>query len=386
MRVAASVPAPAPVVVPVAVVAGASDSTADRGSGDDYTTTAASSVEFSIAASATDGESAGFVVVPRPDFVTEDHETIVFSGSSTVAGFVVEAAELEITDADRTIEVVLSNPVMNELEDPAQGQVDGNCQWQCPQSRAALRTRVTAVLQGASSSTYSGGALSSIPIRITDGTAGTTDWFAYSPTLGKRVTFSQGSAIAAFDEIIPVLSRVDNTAEPDETLMIGLGAPEGFTVAPATVKLVDDDVQVDLVWGTVSVDEDDAGPHSVVLSARMRAASSVVGSATTVGGLSVDTPADPPAGRLSSSEFSYTSLTSSPLTIGAREVSSCPDPSNANACSRATLTGLMMVDDTVVEGPEFLRVSGDLPSSSGVTFEDKEGDAGIPGGVAEGCR
>ena len=94
VRVTASVPAAPPVSLPVSVVVGGSGSTADKGADDDFTTTAGAAVDFSIGASATSGASSDFVVTPRPDFVTEDHETIEFAGSSTVAGYVVEAAEL----------------------------------------------------------------------------------------------------------------------------------------------------------------------------------------------------------------------------------------------------------------------------------------------------
>ena len=379
MRVTASLPAPAPVAVPISVVVGGSDSTADKGADDDYTTSAASTVDFTIAASSTSGESP-LSLSPQPDFVTEDHETIQFTGSSTISGFAVEATELEITDADRTIAVVLDNDVMNEKFDGTAGTCQDPCQ---AGDDAAFITRLTAVLQGVESYTYSGTALSNIRLSATDGTAssGTPNDFLhyFAGSSGPRVTFPQGSAVANADRRVEVFSIVNDEAEPDKDFTLGLAAVEGFTVIPVTVTLADDDVQVALVKAggglddaVPSVDEDATGSQDIVFDAHMRAASSSVGSATTVGGLSVAEPADPPAGRLSAAEFSYTSFTPSSLTIGANAIVSCPDPSDAGSCSRATLAGLQIVDDTVVEGPELIQVSG-RPSATGVTFDEELG-------------
>ena len=379
MRVTASLPAPAPVAIPVSVVVGGSDSTADKGADDDYTTSAASTVDFTIAASSTSGESP-LSLSPQPDFVTEDHETIQFTGSSTVSGYAVEATELEITDADRTIAVVLDNDVMNEKFDGTAGTCQDSCQ---AGGDAAFITRLTAVLQGVESYTYSGTALSNIRLSTTDGTAssGTPNDFLhyFAGSDGPLVTFPQGAAVANADRRVEVFSIVNDDAEPDKDFTLGLAAVEGFTVIPVTVNLADDDVQVALVKAggglddaVPSVDEDATGSQDIVFDAHMRAASSSVGSATTVGGLSVSEPADPPAGRLSAAEFSYTSFAPTSLTIGANAIVSCPDPSDAGSCNRATLAGLRIVDDTVVEGPELIQVSG-RPSATGVTFDEELG-------------
>ena len=284
---------------------------------------------------------------------------------------------MEITDADRTIAVVLSKDVMFERTDhiSVPGECDSGCRRNIPGRAAALRTRVTAVLQGVDSSTYSGSALSNMPVSIADRTAtSSADYYVFDTSRyrTRRVTFPRGSVVANADLPIHVYSRVDDTAEPDEYFEIGLVAPDGFTVVPATVKIVDDDVQVDLDIVPYQVLEDAGESQNVVLQARMRMGvwrgSSLLGSMTTIDGMSVDHTVDSDSRRnyLNSTEYSYTSWSGLPLTIGAHEFDSCPDPDDTISCSRATLMGLRIVDDTVVEGPEYLRVSGQ-PSAAGVT-------------------
>ena len=66
---------------------------------------------FNVTISA--GQTSGYNVIPwqlftRADRITEDHETITFSGTASKSGYTVTGATLEITDQDRAIKVNVS--------------------------------------------------------------------------------------------------------------------------------------------------------------------------------------------------------------------------------------------------------------------------------------
>ena len=416
VRVTAEVPAPAPVNTAVTVTVGAAGSTATAGSGGDYTTTAPSTTAVTINAGATSASSGDLSFTPLPDRVFEDHEIIKFTGTGP-AGYAVTGADLQITDAERELVVTLNPGTVwavyttvieaggpfhvPERSDPIpfpdqpvegqRGRSGGSCSG---------RPGITVRVRGALSSTYSENL--GLRMNMFDGTArveggdsslGNLDvasevnaWFNQNMAQWDVITINAGSVVASKSFRDAFCHWTDNVAEPDETFGLGVHTPDGFTVVNAQGLVVDDDVQISLSRGETVTEGDAAQDMSI--GASMHAASSQLTSATEVA-LSAVEEADPGAGVLSDGEFSYTSLSSS-VTVSAGATSSS---------TSATLAGLSVVDDTVVEGPERLRIVGTPALEPGaaqtVTFEeavgwitvsDNDGDVSLsvsPGTVVE---
>ena len=411
VRVAAEVPVPVPADVDVTVTIGASGGTAAAGADGDYTTTASATTVVAISSGATSGSSGDLFFTPRPDRVFEDHETIKFTGAAS--GFAVTEADLQIMDADRTL-VATINPgwvpgrtypavpviegvpyTIRETKDPrlpAQSFEVGT-----PQGGYG-RPGITVSVRGVTSSTYS----ENLELRVDmfsgtahyvgDSISGYVDvyseageWFRQSRAGWDLLTINAGSLSASKYLRYDLIDWTDRIAEPDETFEIGVHEPDGFTVVNAPALIIDDDVQINLSSNPVSVAEGSSG-SDVSISASMHADSSQITSNTVVS-LAVDSDGD--AGLLDADEFSYTSLSSS-VTVPAMATGSS---------TSATLTGLNITDDNVVEGRERLRITGRPALAEGasqsVTFNDAVGgvwvtddDANItlsvsPGAVVE---
>ena len=415
VRVTAEVPAPAPVNTAVTVTVGAAGTTAVAGSDGDYTTTAPSTAALTINAGDVSASSGDLSFTPLPDRVFEDHEIIKFTGTGP-AGYAVTGADLQITDAERELVVTLNPGAVSERvttiveaggpfrapersdpvpfpDQPSTGQFGftGACLG---------RPGITVRVRGALSATYSENL--GLRMNVFDGTArvvggdsslGNLDFYARGSDWDRQnmadwdvITINAGSVVASKRYQERFCHWVDNVAEPDETFGIGVHAPDGFTVVNAQGYIVDDDVQISLSRGETVTEGDAAQDMSI--GASMHASSSQLTSATVVA-LSAVEEADPGAGVLSDGEFSYTSLSSS-VTVSAGATSSS---------TSATLAGLSVVDDTVVEGPERLRIVGTPALEPGaaqtVTFEeavgwitvsDNDGDVSLsvsPGTVVE---
>ena len=396
VRAAASVPAPAPEGIDVTVTVADTGSTAAAGAGGDYTTTGVpASMTVSIRSGEMSGSSGDLVFDPLPDRVFEDHEVIEFTGAAS--GYTVEDADLLILDADRTL-VVSVNPgwlagtrigakiaageplIMHEPGDPSIPDTQGGAQ--APANRRYGRPGLTIKVDEVTSSTYS--EKLRLRFRVWDWTAnlgglvGNRDVYT---ELHRSVNYNAGDGgdhqSLGFDVTsIPVGSLFtsrnyrdywhawqDNAAEADEIFTYGVevigvtpGAapPEGFTVNRLEALVIDDDVQIDLDRDVASVAEGSSGTD-VKISAGMAASSSQL-TADTVVSLSVIEEDDPGPGFLSADEFSF-AWTRRSITVPAGDVN--------DGGWQTTLEGLSIADDTVVEGPERLRIVGKPALSDG---------------------
>ena len=346
VRVAASVESAPDADVTVTVTVGDAGGTAAAGlctgAGSSRTCTGdyragASSATVTIAAGATSGLSETIVITPHRDEITEDDETIRFTGTASSSGYQVNSADLPIADADRGIILTLSNPVMTERGDRAGGTEENVCDCR---PTAAHRTKLTASVNG-TSSTY--GSELRMLVAFEDGTAtqgksSGGDWQTEHGGDAPQVyvTIPAGSVSADADSTLEFFSWVDDTAELDETFSVTVTAPDGgsvpgFTVSPADMTIVDDDAPVTLTLNQTSAAEGSAG--SLTITAAMPNASrSAIGSA-----LSLPITAQAAAGDFGADAEDY-SLSATTVAI----------PARSTASSAVTL-GLTIVDDTVVD-------------------------------------
>ena len=338
--------------VEVTVTVGASGGTATAGSctgsgcTGDYEASA-SSVTVTIASGGTSG-SADVMVTPFADTVTEDHETVRFTGAAS--GYTVTQADLAITDADRIITLTWDDPVFYEGEGYTSANIYGVGQNPAREIKGTL---------SGTTSTYSGNI--NQRLRMESGTA------IYGPH-GNDVEWSHAPhSIPALDAVrrrflnIPsgsVSATVgnltlhiwnDRVAEPDQTHFVTMNAPSGFTVVRAQGVIKDMDSSVFLTPDPARLSEGEVG-SSVSVSAAFRspggeAATSSEHSTDTVTALSVS------PGTAGSADFSYAPSSPNTVTIPANSVSSTVS---------VALAGLRVVDDNLVEGPETLTLGGDL--------------------------
>ena len=239
--------------VSVTVTVGASGGTATAGScagsgcTGDYEASAAS-VTVTIASGGTSG-SADVMVTPFSDTVTEDHETVRFTG--TASGYTVTQADLQITDADRTITLTWDDPLFPETE-AASGS---NVQF-------LYRVKMlTGALSGATS-TYSSAI--NAQVRLVRGTATSADigWnheSPFFPSLNKYVNIPAGDVKSGVVTEMSFHLFDDTIAEPDEFFYMGLDAVPGFTVVRAQSTIVDADSVVRLTPDPAGLDEGGSG-------------------------------------------------------------------------------------------------------------------------------
>ena len=329
--------------VSVTVTVGASGGTATAGScagsgcTGDYEVSAAS-VTVTIASGGTSG-SADVMVTPFSDTVTEDHETVRFTG--TASGYTVTQADLQITDADRTITLTWDDPLFPETE-AASGS---NVQF-------LYRVKMlTGALSGATS-TYSSAI--NAQVRLVQGTASSADigWnheSPFFPSLNKYVNIPAGDVKSGVVTEMSFHLFDDTIAEPDEFFYMGLDAVPGFTVVRAQSTIVDADSVVRLTPDPAGLGEGGSGSGVAVsasfVSTRGDASTSSVHTADTVTALSVS------SGTAGSADFSYAPSAPNTVTIPAGAVSST---------TPAALAGLRVADDNLFEGPETLLLGGDL--------------------------
>ncbi len=380
VRVTATVGTAPAADLDVAVTVGALGSSADAG--DDYTVDD-SSVTVTIQGGQTTG-SADVPVTPVADTVTEDHETILFTGAAT--GYVVAPVSLEITDADRSVMLELG---FNPRDYPSvlfpEYSGDGGAQWRS----------VTARLEGVSS-TYSGSIRGRVITESGTGAAGASvsstgpgsgdiyNWLTHSTTSHHRyVDIGAGNTSSGPAWFV---SRVlaDDAAEPIEYFDFTLsGLTDGFTVVPvkgAVVDLVDTAVVLS-PGGTVTEGGDGSG-LSVTAGFPSGVASNTIGSDLVV------TLGAPEAGTAGADDFLWTPPDpADTVTITAGQTAS----PGGDAVS---LDGLSITEDTVVEDPETIQLigsymlDGETREASG-TLTVLDNDANVvlsvsPGTVVEG--
>ena len=338
--------------VSVTVTVGASGGTATAGSctgsgcTGDYEVSAAS-VTVTIASGGTSG-SADVMVTPFADTVTEDHETVRFTG--TASGYTVTQADLQITDADRIITLTWDDPVFYESEGYTSANIYG--------VGGNPAREIKGTLSG-TTSTYSGNI--NQRLRMEAGTAlygphGNDVEWSHAPhsipvldaARRRFLNIPSGSVSATVGNLTLHIWN-DRVAEPDQTHFVTMNAPSGFTVVRAQGVIKDMDSSVFLTPDPARLGEGEVG-SSVSVSAAFRspggvAATSSEHSTDTVTALSVS------PGTAGSADFSYAPSAPNTVTIPANSVSSTVS---------VALAGLRVVDDNLFEGPETLTLGGDL--------------------------
>ncbi len=381
VRVTAAVgTAPSGSDLDVAVTVGAFGSSADAGV--DYTVSGSAVSGSSVTVTIPDGATSGSVdvtVTPVSDTVTEDHETILFTGAAT--GYTVAPASLEITDADRAVSLVFEVPSPYPLEYREHS-------WASAEWRS-----VTARLEG-ESSTYSGGIRGRV-VTVSDTAAASSTGspavdvynsleHATDTSQHKYVDIGAGatsSGKAWFESRV----QPDDAAEPVQYIDVTLtGLTAGFTVVPVRVEVVDtlDTAVVLTAAGTVTEGETGSGV-SVTAGFRPEITSSEF-----VNDLVVALGA-PEAGTAGADDFSWTPPDpADTLTIAAGDTAS-------PVGDAVSLAGLSITDDAVVEDPETIRLTGNytldgetretVAASFTVLDNDTEVDLSVsPGTVVEG--
>ena len=370
VRVVATVASAPSSAVSVSVTVGASGSTATSGATNDYTVSA-STATVTIASGSTSGYAA-VTVTPNADTVTEDHETIKFTGSAS--GYTVTEADLAITDADRTITLALSDL---DFQEPS--GVSGS-------SIICTRT-LTATLSGATS-TYSNTLRSHL--RWSVGQTGNTftddngetvsgagiaiSWthepVDASPQVSRYMNIAAGSVTSTVvgTPSIPncqvsnyqqsqygtllFYPNADRRASPTRKFYIRLQSiPSGFTVVNAVGRVIDSDSNVDLTPVPNVLSEGTSG-SSVSVAAAFGGRSGEP--APTAGYFSSDQTFTMAVsgGTASAADFTYSPSTPNTVTI--------PAWGTTSGTGRASLAGLSITDDDVVEGPETLLLTGGL--------------------------
>lgn len=338
--------------VSVTVTVGASGGTATAGSctgsgcTGDYETSAAS-VTVTIASGGTSG-SADVMVTPFADTVTEDHETVRFTGAAS--GYTVTQADLAITDADRIITLTWDDPVFYESEGYTSANIYG--------VGGNPAREIKGTLSG-TTSTYSGNI--NQRLRMEAGTAlygphGNDVEWSHAPhsipvldAARRRFLNIPSGSVSATVGNLTLHVWNDRVAEPDQTFFVTMNAPAGFTMVRAQGVIKDMDSSVFLTPDPARLSEGEVG-SSVSVSAAFRspggvAATSSEHSTDTVTALSVS------PGTAGSADFSYAPSAPNTVTIPANSVSSTVS---------VALAGLRVVDDNLVEGPETLTLGGDL--------------------------
>ncbi len=374
--------------VPVSVTVGASGGTATEGASNDYTRSP-SSVTVTINSGATEGFSPDVTITPVSDMITENHETIRFTGTAT--GYTVSSVNLTITDQDRVIRVDFDKTVLDEPS--AASQVS-----EVIRGGSTLGGITSGVFTASTSSTYSVnlnagvyGVHQGLTYALGGETASGSDVYfednSYVDREAAQARINAGDTTGRFTGplgFVAVTVYRDAIVEPDEYFHITLDTPDvpGFTVQPARVTIKDVDTRVAL---TVDTDSGEDGNQStlaegasgagVSVSGSFSGTSSVIGSATEIT-LSAAGAASPSTGEAGTGDLSYSP--SSPNTISI--------PANTVASSGSTtLAGLTITDDTVVEGPETFEVgvSSVWGTSGGATLTITDDDADIALSVDE---
>ncbi len=382
--------------VNVSVTVGASGGTAALTT--DYTR-GSSTTSVRINSNATQGLSGNVTITPKTDTITEQHETIRFTG--TASGYTISPVNLEITDQDREIRVTVAGSPSGTKETSITRIENHQHESFWVYGRGTLGGLTNGVFTPSTGNTY--GAQLRPPVRFVNGSAlGREDIYLGRDfksvhyievgTVRNWVTIAPSSLAANFvtvwnDNHMIVDIDNDNKAEGNEVFYVRLIAPAGFTSASVPVTILDDDTQVEVVVDTDSgadgnqavLTEGDSG-SGVSVSGRFAGAwrgpgfgrrgvgSSVIGSATVVT-LSAAGAAAPSAGQAGTGDLTYSPLSANTVTIPARTVSST---------TAGSLAGLTVTDDTVVEGPETFTVTGSstfgAATAATVTIADDDAD------------
>ena len=320
-------------------------------------------------------------IVPTPDNRTENNERIRFEGSAS--GYTVNNMHLTINDADRTILFTGSTANISEPCDGFPGTFDSGG------IRADLGSGTNrANFVNSTGSTY----LTNLNLNViaVDGTAVVGTDFRFTNTYGNYISLVSGNiwsttlryASGPFAGRMGQVSLIgpslcdsetpvdDTVAEDPKTLQLTFSAPSGFTVIPQEYVIHDDeDDDISLSVDTSTLAEGASGSGVTVRAGfPSTTTSSTIGSATVVT-LSVEGEASPSAGEAGTGDLSYAPSSPNTITFPAR---------NHRASGTATLSGLTVENDSVVEGPETFTVAGSsrlgVAEGAEVTIVDDDSD------------
>ena len=332
------------------------------------------------------GQTSGYNVLSwklftRADRITEDHETITFSGTASKSGYTVTGTTLTITDQDRAIKVSISPETFAEKgEDETKNRP--NRHFYDPPDLVTVGGVTNGVFTSSTSSTnsqslsYTTSDTTNMRVFMEGGTAGvihTVNHGYYFDTdvttainqdnddpVGVRIAANavSGSTHSVHStNDIEFSIRQDQVVEPDEVFYIRLNTvPSGWTSFKTPITIQDANRRVSLTVDTDSeamgdqdvLTEGDSGSGVSVSASFPNATSSQISSVTTVTlSAAAETPAG--AGKATSADFSYAPSTANTITFPSRSVT---------ASGSATLAGLTITDDAIVEGPETFLVGG----------------------------
>ncbi len=265
------------VSVSVAIAAGTATVTTDY-------TISTTSTSVTINSGTTQGLSASFTVTPATDTITEQHETIQFTGTTTASGYDVSPSpvDLAITDQDRVIRLTAegdpNTPKKTTLTRIENHQHEGFWVY----VHGALGGVTNGVFTASTSNTY-GSQLDTV-FRFHNGTTNgidgsasdldpDEDWASDHHTgntsnLGTIIISANGLGADALynrqeeTKNMSVAIANDNIAEGNEVFYAGLKTnPAGFTHRSVPITILDDDTQVGL---TVDTDSGEGGNQTVL--------------------------------------------------------------------------------------------------------------------------
>ena len=397
VRVTASITSAPAADTTVVVYVGAAGGSAFLGAGGDYTR-GARTTNVTIRAGATSG-GADVTITPLSDRITEDDETIRFTGIA--AGYTVRSASLQIADGDRTI--LFSAPEVDLREERVRvARIGGGI-------RADLGSGDSRdSFVSSTSSTYSNVMRPRIMWR--NGTArqggvgadyqSTIDRFHRFIKLDAHSISSTGSVDSqdrggTFGSVSVNKGWSTNTvANGNKTYELDfVDLPAGFKSLPKGYVIYDNESVVTLSVDTNSGEDGDqstleegASGSGVGVSASFPsgATSSSISSDTTVT-LSAAGEDNPRPGRAGDADLTYAPSSANTITFQARSLA---------ASGTAMLSGLSVVDDSVVEGPETFTVGGSsnlnlaTVRADTITIVDDDADITLsvsPAGAAEGA-
>ena len=292
-------------VVTVAVGAGTGSAT----EGTDYTPV--TDLTVTIVVGATSG-TGSFDLTVADDTVAEPDETVTVSG--TAGTFTIDPVTLTITDTD-------TDPTAITLSITPARALEGT----------TTTVMVTATLSPADITLA---ADTEVSISVGPGTAQAADFTATgNVTVTIPATLTSGTA--SFELVV-----VDDAdPESDETVMVS-GTAGTFTIDPVTLTITDNDTLPTEIVLSLSQDNAAEGASPTVTVT----AEFPQGSVTLV----TDTVVMVSVAANTAEAADFTAVTPFPVTI------------RANMISGMATFDLVVTDDTQVEGPETLTVSGDL--------------------------
>ena len=292
--------------------------------------TAVGNVTVTIAADATSG-TGSFTLTVTDDTLVEGDETLSVSGTTTASGFTsIVSTSLTITDND-----VAPTGITLSLNAASVSVAE---------SSGTPVVTVTAEFTG-SSSTLTTATLVTVSVAGNTATAGTD----FTAVTDRSVTIAIGatSGTATFNLVV----TDDTLTEGDETLSVsGTTTATGFTaIASIALTITDDDIApteitLSLNAASVSVTES-SGTTTVTVTAAFSGGSTLVTATRVTVSVAADT----------AEAADFTAVGNVTVTIP------------ANMTSGTASFNLAVTEDTLVEGPETVTVSG---AATGITISD----------------